>query len=981
MADALTALGSRWVVYYESENRQKRIWRDTSVSPTTTDTVNQLYSALQNHFDELTQMDDGVPMSAQTPTEYTIGIIDAGDKDPWFIDRTSVEYLTGGALKTASWDRVDGTNTGIIKLNYTVGGTDFDVTDIGRDIKDTTDNDIGTLLDFNTVLSTKVAWIRPDTNAAGNSFDSTAGHTLAIQNDSMSQVWQVDNTTFVDQSTGANDATNANWTVFPATEDTSDYCAIGYSQKFKKVIFDYANGTAGVGGSVTWQYWNGSTWAALSGVSDATTGFTAAAADGRILTFTVPTDWAATSLNGSQNLFYIRALVAGTYTTNPILDQGFIGGTGSVTQTAAAAVSGGESLWANIYSIGTLEDYTHLYIFQNTGNLLAYKGTTDWWSDKTTGLTTDHIDILVNVKELGVETDEAVIKVYARQYSKTYSYYSVDLTSGGRNPIPLQTGNDLDNQTGYRTFTGSSGVSDFDVGNYIYVGATWATATKRGKITAVGGTVTDPVITYYLLGDPITDFAASDAVKEYTGTADGDGTCTAGAPANAGPAALGTPPVITFGGLSTGGSNDINEDSINENYSITIDVNQNTLANTYEYTKYITRRGSTADVDAGSQTIEGQFYLGTDYRIVYTTFNGGGSIADGETVTGNSSGATGIVVNHNTTDKIIMLRNSRGTFTNGEQVNQGADNVTGTTITAVTPIAAAPFGTFAGGTFFVAQGIVLTDYQASQANNFQLKTDEGTVVVAPTKVTISVGNTRAGDKVAVFRLLSGNIIKNRYNATIQSALATQAIMGASITADEPGKSSGGIIRLVDTSASQEYRIRFDTWSGTTFELADQTGTADNTGTTTSATNLNDDGKAFLTTVKVGDIVVNSTRGNAVSYVTVVVSNNQLTISPGITGQVSGDTYYINVLPVATTTSPQDTWYVPLIDTYETTGSAGTPGTETAQVTYLADIPVRVRARHADIPANDGIVPYEADSTVTSTGMSNSIIRTSDTIFT
>ena len=99
-------------VYYGAENRQKRIQWVTGGTGTTT-TVNLLYSSLQNLFDELTQMDDGVPMSAQTPTEYTIGIIDAGDKDPWFIDRTTVEHLTGGALKTASWQRsLPGNGTG-----------------------------------------------------------------------------------------------------------------------------------------------------------------------------------------------------------------------------------------------------------------------------------------------------------------------------------------------------------------------------------------------------------------------------------------------------------------------------------------------------------------------------------------------------------------------------------------------------------------------------------------------------------------------------------------------------------------------------------------------------------------------------------------------------------------------------------------------------------------------------------------------------
>ncbi len=968
MAD--TILSGRWVVYYESENRQKRIWRDTSVSPTTTDTVNALYSALQNHFDELGQMDDGVPMSAQTPTEYTIGIIDAGDKDPWFIDRTSVEYLTGGALKTASWDRATTTNVGIVRIGYTIG-TDFDTTDIGRTITNATGLDSGTLLDFNTTGAVKYAWIRPATFASANDWDSTSG-TIAVTNDSISVALNYDDsgTTFADDSIHANDSSNANWEIFPAAEAVSDYVAIGYSQKFKKVIFDNANGTAGVdGGSLAtvWEYYNGSIWASLSGVTDGTSAsskaFTAVAADGQTLTFTVPSDWTALSLNGSQSLYYIRnRITAGSYSTNPVYDQGFIGGTVSATQSVAA-VSGGESLWANIYSIGTIESNTHLYIQQNGSNLTAYKATTDWWSD-------GHFDILVNVKELGTETDEGYIKVFARQYSKTYSYYTVDLTTGGRNPIPLQTGSDLDNSTGYKTIAFDGGSGTIAAGDVVTV-----SATARAVVTAVtGAAAATGTFDYYLIGDPITDFSNNEAFTTTTGKA-GD---INGTSSDAGPAALGSPPTITFGGLATGGSADIDENGTAENYSITLDCNQNALADVYEYTKYITRRGNTGDIDAGSLTIEGQFYLGTEYRLKYSG-SVTGTIVDGNTVTQETSGATGIVVNHNTTDKIIMLRNTRGTFATHATTHTLTDGSTGGTVeinteaTAVTPIAAAPFGTFAGGTFFVATGVLLTDYLTTEANNFQLKTDEGTVIEAPTKVTISVGNTRAGDKVAVFRLsgTGGSIIKNRYSATTQSALATTAVMGSSITADEPGKSVGGIIRLVDTSASAEYRIRFSSWASATFTLASSTIASADSGTNTVT--IVETG-AFASS-RVGDLVVNVTRGNAVSYITVVTDDDTVTISPAIAGQTSTDEIRLNVLPVATTTSPQDTWYVPMIDTYETTGSSGTPGTETAEVTYLADIPVRVRARNAG-----NIIPYEADSTVTTSGMSNSIIRTTDTIF-
>lgn len=151
---------------------------------------------------------------------------------------------------------------------------------------------------------------------------------LAQSNEGAGQVWQVEDSpsTFVDQTAGFNDATNANFTPFPTTEATADYVAIGFRQKFANVTFDNLNGTSGAGGVIVWEYWNGSTWASLSGVSDGTTGFTASVADDQVLTFTVPGDWARRALNTSADLFYIRARITTVYSTNPIYDQGFVNG-------------------------------------------------------------------------------------------------------------------------------------------------------------------------------------------------------------------------------------------------------------------------------------------------------------------------------------------------------------------------------------------------------------------------------------------------------------------------------------------------------------------------------------------------------------------------------------------------------------------------------------------------------------------------------
>lgn len=810
MAD--TILAGDFTVYYSAENRRKQImWTG---SATGTRTVNQLYSALQDLFDELTQMDDGVPMSAQTPTEYTIGIIDAGDKDPWFIDRSTVEHLTGGALKTASWDRVTGTNTGVLKI--ICNNTSIVSGDIGFDI--TIGGNTGTLLDVKGTGAGSILWVRPDDSTATNDFDD-----------------------------------------------------------------------------------------------------------------------------------------AGTLTCN------------AHTATWTSTASAGESLWANIYTLGTIESNTHLYISQNGANLTAYKDTTDWWGD-------GHIDILVNVKELGVETDEGYIGVFARQYSKTYSYYIVDLTNGGRNPIPLQTGNDLDNQTGFWTFTGSAGTGTFVVGEVISKSGT----DKKGVITAVTGTPgTTPVITYYLIGDPITNFANADT--SVTGATSG-ATVTAGTPAAAGPAALGTAPVITHGGLSDGGTNDIDENGTPENYSITVDCNQNSLANVYQYSKYVTRRGATATTDTNG--LQGQFYIGSDYRLRYSG-SITGTFSEGNTCTQAVTGAKGTIVEVNTTDKIVILRNSRGTF---NTTNVVTDDIASGSFTpnseasAITPIAAAPFGTFAGGKFFCAPGVVLSDYQTGDANNFQLVDDNGTVRLAPTKATITVSNTRLADKVAVFRLTAsgGDINKAEYNATVQSQAATTVVLGVPITTDSPGKTVGGVVRLVDTSATKEYRLRYSAWTNTpngTFTLAYTNLASASAGTTT--TNIT--GTGIGTASRVGDLVLNVTQSNAVSYVSAVVDANNVTISPAITGQTTANNIKFNALPVATTTSPQDTWYVPFIDSYETAGTSGTPGSEAVTITHSStdsDIFIRVRARQAG-----NILPFEQDSSVVGANPTNvSVVRTSDTIF-
>ena len=137
--------------------------------------------------------------------------------------------------------------------------------------------------------------------------------------------------TFVDETVDANSAAANDWQFFPAGA-AADYAAIGYTKKFSKLTVNV--GTPGVGTyTVAWQYWNGTAWAALTGVVDGTTSFKTGGSN--TVTFVVPADWAALVLNGSASLFYIRALKdLGTVTTTPLGTQGSITGPASMYTAA-----------------------------------------------------------------------------------------------------------------------------------------------------------------------------------------------------------------------------------------------------------------------------------------------------------------------------------------------------------------------------------------------------------------------------------------------------------------------------------------------------------------------------------------------------------------------------------------------------------------------------------------------------------------------
>lgn len=129
-------------------------------------------------------------------------------------------------------------------------------------------------------------------------------------------------------------------------------------------------------------------------------------------------------------------------------------GTGSGTTTAAVS---GESVWSNIFTLGTIISGTTLDLYQNDLEI------TPWWSS-------GQIDILVKVQESGTLIDSGNLTVLARKYSTLYDHFVIEASSG-RNPVPLAAFSDGNNQTSsstvgaYSGFTFTYGYASKDLGN------------------------------------------------------------------------------------------------------------------------------------------------------------------------------------------------------------------------------------------------------------------------------------------------------------------------------------------------------------------------------------------------------------------------------------------------------------------------------------------------------------------------------------
>jgi hypothetical protein len=675
---------------------------------------------------------------------------------------------------------------------------------------------------------------------------------------------------------------------------------------------------------------------------------------------------------------------------------------------AQQGVRSGETVWTNAYSVGTIQAETEIYIAQETEThggdpVPVLAKLTSWWDTDTdftasaNGVSAGNIDILIKVRDAGVWVDDlgagssGRIAAYARQGGTVYSHFEF-LGGVGNFVIPFaSTGYDINVDAFHRVSINET--HNTFATNENIVGET------SGASAVLKTYVLDTNVDYILVGKDLTDIQNGEVIIGQ-GSTPVPSAVISSVPSDINGAAV-AGVTVTFGHAVA----DVDQDGTNENYACTVNCNSNSLDNVYQYLMYLTRRGSVADLlpDASGGYEDAEFYRGIgDLYATYTTETA--ALTEGVTVSGVTSAAEGIVTSYESGGNgDLVLTNVKGTFQASEVVKDSTTgNITLSTTTpeSIVDVNAAPFGTFAGGRFFVARGVLLTNVPAADNNNWQTSDVTGTAYQPPTTITLTLAGLTANDRGVVLEVATDggtDVVKTavglQLGNAVRGAVGTSGVyLDATVQQDVP---LVGWIRVVDTSDAAngtEYRYEFSniSGSGVTFRPVNAdsgagTGAATATHATNSGVILESTGIGFPGfgytngRVKTGHHIRNISDGsNAVVLRAVNADQIETTPLAGGTNNYWKNTDVYQVNGVVAAIAEDDTCYFPFIDDVCPSGGATSLS---KSLKYAADTTVLARARFSD-PDVGGtrILPFELlGQSITNADLTITAIRTTDSI--
>ena len=321
---------------------------------------------------------------------------------------------------------------------------------------------------------------------------------------------------------------------------------------------------------------------------------------------------------------------------------------GSIEDPAGSGTATADSLWSNLYSIGSQTTGTQLYLVQNDAEV------TPWW-------VSGNIDILVLVKNAGswiqspdtggIATNGGVW-IYAREFGDTYDHNFANISGGGRNPIGINTSPDSGNKSGelYVTVSGTSGT--WSVGNFLADNTTNAV----GKIAKIEG---NDIYLNAVRGGVLTPTNGCTEYLDRERLSAGDATATISSVTNV---VAGYSDITdTFGTISR----DLNNGAGSQSYDVEINCAARPMTEVYEWLKYLTRYGSSG----ATYTVNGDD--GQEYRSANEGNYAEVKVAPFGTLAGTTFyGARGVwVTNYASADFVLI------DATNNEQAPPNYQNV------------------------------------------------------------------------------------------------------------------------------------------------------------------------------------------------------------------------------------------------------------------------------------------------------------------
>ena len=294
----------------------------------------------------------------------------------------------------------------------------------------------------------------------------------------------------------------------------------------------------------------------------------------------------------------------------------------------------------------------------------------------------------------------------------------------------------------------------------------------------------------------------------------------------------------------------------------------------------------------------------------------------------------------------------------------------------------APMGTFAGGTWFLAEGIFIEDLAAADAQKFQLTDANGIVRDPPNVQAISIGGLAIGDRV---------LVTKRAEIIADGTDTLDFNNGSPDTIDVNGTGDfldNGFENTVDANGTTSITISGTTSNDGTYAIAAVTASLITLATNTALTNelahttaivrgdnIDKDMFSDGTGNSLGDsdyVVVETLPGWLPSTGTIIVTDaTDGSEAPGYEDVYTYTSYTASTFSLSTTllrtyTGTARVW-VPFIR------KTATSTTESQTFIYSIDVPVQLNVR------KKGIVPFSQELTITSGGLSAVAVRQSDTI--